>query len=149
MNEQQPPSSPPQSPPPITQHEQPPSGLPLAVPPNPQQVAYHPNSDERTMAMLIHLLGIITGFLGPLILWLVKREESAFIDHHGKEMLNFMLTNLIASVILTVIAFVTFGLGSVLFVPWGIAVFVFSILACIAANNGVWHRIPMTIRFIN
>ena len=100
------------------------------------------------MAMLVHLLMIFTGLVGPLILWLVKKDESAFINHHGKESVNFVITNIIAYVIIMAITAVTFGLGAFLFIPLGIVVLIFAILACVAANKGEWYRIPMNIRFI-
>ncbi len=100
------------------------------------------------MAMLIHLLGILTGFLGPLILWLVKKDESRFVDHHGKEAVNFMLTVFIISIPLLVIAIVTFGIGFLLYFPVMLVFFIFDILACIEANKGLWHRIPFNIRLI-
>ena len=39
--------------------------------------------DERTMAMLAHLLGIVTGFLGPLVIWLIKKDQSKFVAYHA------------------------------------------------------------------
>ena len=100
------------------------------------------------MAMLIHLLGILTGFIGPLILWLVKKDESRYIDHHGKEAVNFMITTFIVSIPLLFFVFITFGLGFIIYFPWIIMILVFDILACIEANKGSWHRIPLTIRLI-
>ena len=100
------------------------------------------------MAMLIHLLGLLTGFIGPLILWLVKKDESRFIDHHGKEAINFMITNFIISLVLIVITVITFGIGVLLYPLVIIAIYVFEIIACVEAYRGVWHRIPWNIRFI-
>src|SRR5215213_6480869 len=58
-----------------------------------------PDKDSKTMAMLAHLLTIFTGFLGPLIIWLMKKDQSPFVDDQGKEALNFQLTLLIGYVI--------------------------------------------------
>lgn len=148
---EQPPTSP-EGPPPLQNHPQPPPGLPLAHYAGPQP----PTADERTMGMLIHLLSLLTGFLGPLILWLVKRQESTFVDFHGKECINFNLSMLLYSIILMavslVVAVVTLGIGIFFLFPayilLGIGLLVLEIMACIAANNGQWHRIPLTIRFI-
>lgn len=135
-------------PPPL--HEQPPPGLPnqLVAHPSNHDAPYFPNQDERTMAMLIHLLGLLTGFLGPLILWLVKKDTSRFIDHHGKEAVNFIITTFIISIPMTLLIFITFGLALIIYIPWIIMIYVFDIMACINANKGLWHRIPMTIRLI-
>src|SRR5690348_1357609 len=51
-----------------------------------------PDKDAKTMALLCHLLPIFTGFLGPLIIWLVKKDSSPFVDDQGKEALNFQIT---------------------------------------------------------
>ena len=52
-----------------------------------QQVSAEPTEvkkDDMNMAMLAHLLAIFTGFLGPLIIWLIKKEDSPYVDRHGK-----------------------------------------------------------------
>ena len=97
------------------------------------------------MGMLIHLLALLTGFIGPLVLWLIKKDSSRFIDHHGKEAINFLITNLILSVPMIFIAIVTLGLG---LVAWMIFLYAFYIIACVQAYKGVWYRIPLTIRLI-
>jgi uncharacterized Tic20 family protein len=124
---------------------------PPAMPPASQPLL--PTQDERTMAMLCHLLGLLTGFVGPLILWLVKKDESRFIDHHGKEALNFQITYIVvmlaASVVVFVLCIVVIGffLIPILFVL-PVLVIVAGIMACISANRGEWSRYPGCIRFI-
>lgn len=104
------------------------------------------------MAMLAHLLGIVTGFLGALIIWLVKKDVSPFVDDQGKEALNFQIAVLIVMVALGVFSVVTFGIGALLAFPLmmvvGVANLVFCILAGVAANNGQHYRYPVTIRLI-
>lgn len=103
--------------------------------------------------MLCHLLGIFTGFLGPLILWLVKKDSSPFVDHHGKEAVNFQLSIFIitfcTSLVVVVLMFAWVGfllLPFLLLIP--LLALVFKIIACTSANRGEWHRYPMCIRFI-
>jgi len=60
--------------------------------PTPPQDTQKPGQNARNMAMLCHLLGLFTGFVGPLILWLLKKDEDPFIDRQGKEALNFQIT---------------------------------------------------------
>ena len=96
--------------------------------------------DERTLAMLCHLLAIFVGFLGPLIIWLIKKDGSAFIDDQGKEALNFQLTVLIAMVIAAVTMCIYIGI--VLAPAVGIANIVLCIMACIKANEGEHYRYP-------
>ncbi len=105
-----------------------------------------PSSEDRTMGMLCHLLAIFTGFLGPLIIWLVKKDQSPFVDDQGKEALNFQLTMLIGWVIAFVTSFFCIGffIGAALVV----VNLVFCILATIKANQGIAYRYPINIRFI-
>lgn len=109
-------------------------------------------ADDRTMGMLVHLLALLTGFLGTLILWLVKKDTSRFVDFHGKEAINFQITLLIYVFSLMAFGIVTMGAGMLIAVPLiivlSIAAFVFELMACLAANRGEWHRYPMTIRLI-
>ncbi len=108
-------------------------------------------ADDRNMAMLCHLLSILTGFVGPLILWLVKKDESPFINHHGREALNFQITVLLASIVLFGLTFaLMFVFVGILLLPLlialPIAALVAEIMACMAANRGEWHRYPYCIR---
>ena len=142
-----------QSPPP------PPAG---AVPPPPVYApAPHPSgipSEYRTWGMLTHLstfAGSFVGFpfLGPLVMWLIKKDEHPFVDHHGKEALNFNLSLLLYLVVGGLLSVLTLGIGLIVFLPGllvGLVVWVvFSIQAAIKANNGEGYRYPLTIRFIS
>lgn len=107
-------------------------------------------SDEKTMAMLAHLLGGITCFLGPLIIWLIKKDESPFVNDQGKEAVNFQLSILIGYVITGILSFIPIvNCFSWLFFPvFGIAGLIFGILGCLEANKGVVYRYPYALRFI-
>ena len=128
----------------------------MVDPNNPLDNQFATTPDDRTMGMLVHLLALLTGFLGTLILWLIKKDQSRFVDHHGKEAINFQLTILIyvfGLMALGIVAgLVTLGLGLFLIFPLmfviSIGAFILEIMACLAANRGEWHRYPMTIRFI-
>jgi len=107
-----------------------------------------PTKDNLTMAMLAHLLGALLGFLGPLIIWLIKKDEHPFIDDQGKESLNFQLTLLIAHVALIVLDVVSCGLLAIAhLVPWVLGL-IFGIMGAMEANQGKWYRYPFNIRFI-
>ena len=100
--------------------------------------------DDRTMAMLCHLLGIFTGFLGPLIIWLIKKDTSPFVDDQGKEALNFQLICLIA----VAACFLGFCLAPFLIIAVQIFRIVFSIIGTVNANKGIPYRYPWTWRMI-
>lgn len=104
--------------------------------------------DQRTMSLLAHLLGIITGPIGALIIWLVSKDDAskAFVVDQSKEALNFQITVFIAIVISWILAFVLIGL---LLMPLvGIANLVLCIIAGIKANNGESYRYPFALRLI-
>lgn len=105
-----------------------------------------PDKDSKTMAMLAHLLSIFIGFLGPLIIWLLKKDTSPFVNDQGKESLNFQLVVLIGYVIGFATSFLCIGF-LVLPLVWLFSV-IFAIIGTIQSNNGVAYRYPVNIRFI-
>src|SRR5690349_18946325 len=64
------------------------------------------SKDDRLWASLAHLGGIITSFIGPLVIWFVKREESAFVDNQAKEAANFQISVAIVMVVAFVLMFI-------------------------------------------
>jgi uncharacterized Tic20 family protein len=105
-----------------------------------------PSKEECTWALVCHLSGIVLGFLGPLIFWLIQKEKMPFVDDQGKEALNFQLAVLIASIISAATACIV--IGFILMPVVIIGNIVFSIIAAVAANKGEAYRYPITIRFI-
>lgn len=110
---------------------------------NPQKPQFgHATDDERMWAMFAHLSPLVgLGFIGPLIIWLVKKDQSAFVEDQAKEALNFSLAVMIASVVLLITCIGPFIIliGSM----------VYAIIAGIEANKGTYYRYPYTIRMIN
>ncbi|KQX98833.1 orotate phosphoribosyltransferase [Rhodanobacter sp. Root480] len=112
-----------------------------------------PSAEQRQWAMFGHLsalLGLVTAgwlcFLGPLVIWLVKKDTMPFAADQAKEALNFNITVMIAAAISWILMFVLIGilLLGVLAVAW----LVFTIIAAIKANEGVAYRYPFTLRLI-
>lgn len=108
------------------------------------------NPDDRTLGIVTHVLGLLTGFLGPLIVWLVKKDASPFLDQTGRRCLNFQFSLLIYglacflmffTIILIPIAF----LG---FLAIGVVNLVFSIIGAIRASEGKVYAYPLSIRFL-
>ena len=112
----------------------------------PEQKFEDVSSDSRMMGMLCHLLGLFTCFIGPLIIWLIKKDEDPFVDNQGKEALNFQITVGIAFIVSGLLAFVCVGVFMGIAV--GIADLVFCIVAAAKANSGQAYRYPVSIRFI-
>nr|WP_234411375.1 DUF4870 domain-containing protein [Rhodanobacter thiooxydans] len=91
-------------------------------------------------------------FIGPLVIWLVKRDTMPFVADQGKEALNFNITVAIAFVVLAVLSVMTLGIGLIIAIPlWviiGVAWLVLTIIAAIKANEGALYRYPFTLRLI-
>ena len=98
------------------------------------------------MGMLAQLLGLFAGIIGPLIIYLIKKDESPFVRHHASEALNFNITLLIGMMISLPLMLVL--IGFLTFFVIAIAGMVFQIIASIAANNGEWYRFPINIRMV-
>ena len=116
------------------------------------------DADERMWAMLGHLAAFsafITGLgcvLGPLIVWLVKRETMPFAGDQAREALNFNITAIIVAVGLGIFTAITLGIGALITVPAAFVLFigwfVLTIVAAMKANNGEQYRYPFSIRLV-
>ncbi len=104
-------------------------------------------SDEKNLATLAQVLAIFTGFLGPLVIYLMARDDQPFVKHHAAEALNFQITLIIAVVISFVLVFVL--IGFLLLPVVMIGAFVFEVIASVAANRGEWYRFPINIRMVS
>jgi hypothetical protein len=110
-------------------------------------------NEDKTWGMACHLAAL-AGFIfpfgnviGPLVVWLMKKNESAFIDDQGKESLNFQIS---ASIYMLVAALSMFVLiGFILLPVVALATLIMTIIGAVRANNGEQYRYPLTIRFIN
>ena len=111
-----------------------------------QTVVGSPTSDDRTMATLAHALAIFSGFVGPLIIMLVKGDQSTYVKHHAVEALNFTITVTIAAFVSSLLILVLIGLLLLPIVLLGAVVL--QIMAALAANRGEWYRYPLTLRLV-
>jgi uncharacterized Tic20 family protein len=111
-----------------------------------------PDKEERTWGMLCHLVvfvGYIIPFasiIGPLVIWMIKRDEMPFVDDQGKESLNFQITIMLALIVSAILMFVLIGVVLIFVVV--IFQFIVVIIASIKANEGVYYRYPLCIRLI-
>ncbi len=111
-----------------------------------------PSKDEKTWGMLCHLAAL-AGFIGipfdtiigPLVVWLVKKNEMLFVDEQGKEALNFQITMASATMVLAMITCSSGGIGAIAVLAVNV---IFVIIASIKASGGEHYRYPMTVRLI-
>lgn len=93
--------------------------------------------------MLAHIVAIFFPIIGPLVIWLVKKDSMPFVNSQGKEALNFQITMLIAAVVLIVTI-----IGIILLPVLGIANLVLSLIAGLKAHEGKDYRYPFALRLI-
>ena len=117
----------------------------------PQQLK--PTQDARMWAMFCHLVGLV-GFvipfgniIGPLVIWILKKDEFPYVDEQGKEALNFQISMtiyIIASALLVLIA-----VGILLLIALGLFGLIMIVIAAVKANSGEKFHYPLAIRFFN
>ena len=127
---------------------------PYASPPQPAGPRQLSPSDSRNWAMGAHLAALVAAFfalafVGPLVVWLLRRGDDAFAAEHGREALNFNLTALIVLVAGSIIGILTLGIGFIALAVYGVLWLVWTIQGAIAASNGRPYRYPLTIRFVS
>jgi len=104
-----------------------------------------PTQDEKTIAMLCHVTGLIS-FIGPLIVWLLKKDESPFIDANGKQALNFQISIFIYTIGAAILTIVLIGIP--LLMAIGLFSLVMIVLASVKALNGEVFQYPLSIQFL-
>jgi uncharacterized protein len=112
------------------------------------------SSDVRTWCVLCHASALLGFFIpwafhivGPLIVWLAKRQDSPEIDAHGKESMNFQISMLIWNVIAGILCLVLIGIPILILLH--ILNIIFVIVASIQASEGKLYRYPLAIRLIS
>jgi len=112
-----------------------------------------PTENERTWGMLAHLsalVGLVVPLigivLGPLVVWLAKRDESVFVAAHAKEALNFNISVLLGAIVCMLLMLVFIGvlLGTALFIAW----LVMTLVAAIKASEGHPYQYPFSLRLV-
>lgn len=115
-------------------------------------MTYAVSQDDKNLGMLAHLMGFLGfvvpfgSFVGPLALYLVKRDQSPFVADHARESLNFQITVFGAMVLCFPLCLILIG------IPLVIALIVFEIVqvikATIAASEGRSHDYPFCLRLV-
>ena len=106
------------------------------------------SSDDKVMAMLPHLLSIFTGFIGPLIIYLVNQDKknNKYVFDNAKHALNFQISLIIYMVISFILVFVIIGIP--MLIALSIFALVFEIIATVRSYNGEIYTYPLEIPFI-
>ena len=107
-----------------------------------------PDQEERNLALIMHILAFFTGFIGPLVIWLIKKDESEYIDQHGRDALNFQISILLYSLPITFLSVITCGVGAVLFLPLLLLVLVGCAIAAMQGYKGEMCKYPLAFQLI-
>lgn len=104
-------------------------------------------ANDKNIAVLTHLAGIFFSFVPALIVWILKKDDSAFIGTQAREALNFQITVVIAYMVAGVLAWILVGL---LFFPiiW-VGNLVLCLVAAINVSKGENYQYPLALRLIN
>ena len=124
-------------------------------PPQPAgETSVEPDKEARKWAMFTHLsafagiIGIPFGWvLGPLILWLIKKDDFSYVNRQGKEALNFQISMTLYALVAAPLICLA-GLAAIVWAALAIMDIVFVIIAAVNANDGKDYEYPLTIRFV-
>lgn len=106
-----------------------------------------PSNDDKNIATVTHLGGTVFSFIPALLVWVLKKDDNAYISGQAKEALNFQITILIGYFIASVLAVILIGF-LLMGIIWLINV-VFCIIAAISTSKGESYRYPFCLRLIN
>ena len=128
------------------------------------QTAGTASAEERQWAMFAHLSALLGGlvtsgwagsigfFIGPLVIWLMKKDTMPFVADQAKEALNFAITVSLACFVLLLLTIMSLGIGALLTIPLmlviAVGALVLVIIAAIKANEGVAYRYPIALRLV-
>src|SRR3954451_10449592 len=104
------------------------------------EMAQPQSKDEQNMGLLMFILGIFTSFIGPLILWLMKKEQSRYLEAQGKEILNFQITTFIVMLCNIPLFFILIGILTHFAIV--ITYLVLMIIGAVTASKGNFYRFP-------
>ena len=108
--------------------------------------SYQPTEDEKTMALLAHVLTLVSAFLAPLIIYIIKKDESPYVRKHAIESLNFQISMAIYAFGASILIFIF--IGFLLLFGLGILTLILVIIATVKTSEGKFYRYPFNLRLI-
>ena len=106
-----------------------------------------PQSD-RALSAIAHLSSLVSfGLIAPIVIYFLKRDESAFVAHHAKEAINFHITVILACV-LSIPLMVAFGLGLITLLVTVFGALIYGVIAAVRALDGEYYEYPYTLRLV-
>lgn len=104
------------------------------------------SQEDKIIAALIYIISFFTAFIGPLIIWLLKKNSSSFVDFHGREYLNLFISYTVYTIIATILVIIF--VGGILLAVIGVALTVLTIIGAVKAFLGEKYRFPLIFRLL-
>ena len=104
------------------------------------------SQNEKTMTMLIWITSIFTGFIGPLVIWMMKKDESEYINQQGRNYFNYAISYSIYAIVSMVLMMVLIGYLTIFVII--IAEIIYTILALVSSNKGEDYVVPFSIEIL-
>lgn len=119
----------------------------MSIPTNPysSESSLGVTAEDKTLGLVAYILAIFTSWLGPLILWLVKKDQSKFVAFHALQAALLMGAMTVLFIVLNIlsivghIGFIAAALEGILY----LGTLVLNIIAALAANKGDWYEMPV------
>ena len=123
--------------------------------PGAHELDFTPTNEERNLAIIAHLSGCfgilaggLVGFIGPLVIYLLKKDSSPYVEAQAKEALNFQITIFLIALVCGALIAISCGtLFPLIFVPMLLQV-VFGVIAALAVRDGANYRYPFNFRLL-
>ena len=105
--------------------------------------------NDRTLAAITHLSSLVGfGLIVPVVIYFIKRDESAFVAHHAKEAINFHISVILA-VLVSIPLMIVFGLGVLTLIATAVGSLIYGVVAAVRALDGEWYEYPYTLRLVS
>jgi len=108
----------------------------------------------RNWGMLCHLIALVAligvplgNIIGPLVIWLIKKNDDPFFDEQGKEALNFQISMTIYAIISAILMLIVIGIFLLVLVA--VLDLILTVIAAVKVSNGESYHYPLTIRFLH
>lgn len=111
-----------------------------------------PHREEKNLAVILHLSVLsgyfipIAGFIVPLTIWLLKKDSSAYLNHQGREVMNFLISFTTYIAIAGLLCFILIGFALLPLIT--LAAVVLTIIAALKTSEGAFYRYPLIFRLL-
>ncbi|MFC4735367.1 DUF4870 domain-containing protein [Bacillus daqingensis] len=103
-------------------------------------------SEDKLLAGLIYITSFFFPIIAPLVIWIIRKNDSVFVDYHGREYFNLFISYFVYSVIAGILTLIL--IGWIILSVLGIALIILTIIGAVKAITGETYRFPLIFRLI-